>query len=338
MRRTRIGLAVLALPALSGCYLLRQGWGQLDIVTSRRNVHRVLEGSAREDDKAKLRLCLEIKAFGERYLGIRTTDNFTTYYDTRGKPVSWSVTASRKDRFEAYVWSFPIIGKVPYKGFFDRDDAVEEAKELQAKGYDVNLGVVGAYSTLGWFSDPIFSSMLDQSEEELAELILHELTHSTVYSSGHGDFNESLATFVGREGAIEFVRRRWGSGSEIHRRAVDRFADEDRMDEFMHEVYRRLDAYYRTNPANVLAGREEIWKRAQEEFRKVQAHFKVEKYEWFAKAKINNALVQGRRRYGRTDLFRRHFVEAGGDWRVFFDRMRAVAKAPDPMKALEVAR
>ena len=335
----RIALLGLGVSFLSGCYILRQGCGQLDVLLHRRNVDRVLAGSAKEEEKRKILLVLEAKAFGERSLALRPTNNYTTFFDTRGKPVSWAVTASRKDRFDPYTWWFPIVGTIPYKGFFDKEDAFEEARELEAKGYDVSVGVVGGYSTLGWFSDPIFSSMLEQSEEELVELILHELTHSTVYAKGHGDFNESLATFVGREGAIEFVRRRWGERAEIYRRTLDRFADEDRIDGFMQELFRELDAFYRTRPADVVTGREAIWERARERFREeVQRLLKVEKYDWILKVKINNAMILSRRRYGRTDLFRNHFEAAGRDWRRFFERMRAIADAPDPMKALEPGR
>ncbi|MBI2899599.1 MAG: aminopeptidase [Planctomycetes bacterium] len=328
-----------ALPLLlSGCYIIRQGCGQLDILLHRRNVDEVLAGPAPEPEKEKLKLVLEAKAFGERVLALEPTDNYTTFFDTRGKPVSYAVTACRKDRFEPYTWWFPIVGTIPYKGFFRREDAVEEARDLEAEGYDVNVGVVGAYSTLGWFSDPIFSSMLRQSEEELVDLILHELTHSTVYAKGHGDFNESLAGFVGREGALDFARRRWGERSEISRRAVDRFADEDRIDRFMQDLFRELDAYYRSRPANVLAGRAEIWAKARERLHEVQKELKVERYDWLLKVEVNNAVVLGRRRYGRTDLFRKHFEAVGGDWPKFFERMRAIAAMPDPIRALEESR
>lgn len=320
---------------LSGCYILRQGCGQIDILLHRKNVDEVLSGDAAPADKEKIRLILEVKAFGERVVRLTPTDNYTTYYDTRGKAVSWAVTASRKDRFEPYTWWFPIVGTVPYKGFFDRKDAEEQARDLEAEGLDVSFGPVAAYSTLGWFSDPIFSSMLEDSEEELVSLILHELTHSTIYVNGQGEFNESLASFVGREAALEFIARRWGADSEIHRRAVARFADEDRIDAFMQTVFRDFDAYYRSRPADVLQGRARLWAEAQDRFREVQKELKVVRYDWLLKVSVNNAIILGHRRYGRTDLFRKHFDAAGRDWSAFFERMRRIAEAEDPLKALE---
>lgn len=266
---------------------------------------------------------------------LKPTDNYTTYFDTRGRPVSWAVTASRKDRFAPYTWWFPIIGTVPYKGHFDKEDALDEARDLEAEGFDVSVGPVGAYSTLGWFSDPIFSSMLEDTEDEIVELILHELTHSTLYVNGQGDFNESLASFVGREGALEFIARKWGVDSPVYRRAADRFADEDKIDAFMHELFEEFDAYYKSSPPDVAAGREKMWAAAQERFRELQKEFKVVRYDWVLKVAVNNAILLSRRRYGRTDLFRKHFDAAGRDWEKFFEAMTRIAKAGDPMKALE---
>ncbi len=313
MRRYLL-LAILAgAPGLlGGCYLVRQGAGQIDILLTRQSVGDYLEGDASPADKEKIRFIQDVKQFGEREAGLDPTDNYSTFYDTEGKPVSWVVTACRKDRFESYTWWFPIVGTVPYKGFFDRKDAVAQAKELEEAGYDVSMGSVGAYSTLGWFSDPILSTMLDDSDEALADLVLHELTHGHVYVSGRGDFNESLASFVGRQASLDYFRKRYGENSPPHLRAIRRYADEERFDSFMIALYNELDAYYRSSPPDVLQGREKIFQKARESFLSWRDEMNGIRFDWFLKVPLNNSTIQGRRRYGRTELFQKVFNSAGG--------------------------
>src|SRR5437016_3916838 len=193
-------LALLAGSALGagGCYLLTQAGGQIDILLHSRGVEEMMaDPSVSPAVKEKLRLVGDIKEFGEREMGLTPSSNYTTFYDTAGRPITYIVTACPKDSFRPYTWWFPIVGDVPYKGFFHRDDAVAEARALRAEGYDVRLGSASAYSTLGYFKDPVLSTMLDYPEEHLAALILHELTHGTIYLPGGADFNEGLASFVG---------------------------------------------------------------------------------------------------------------------------------------------
>lgn len=332
----KVSLLVVLFWLLGGCYILRQGWGQVDILLTRKPVRDYLAGDAPPADKEKVRFILEVKEFGERELGLKATDNYSTFYDTEGKPVSWVVTACRKDRFEPYTWWFPVVGTVPYKGFFDREDAVAQAKELEEEGYDVSLGTVGAYSTLGWFSDPILSTMLDDPGEALADLVLHELTHGHVYVSGRGDFNESLASFVGRQGSLEWFRKKYGENSPPYLRAIRRYADEERFDVFMHDLYTELDAWYRSSPPDVLEGREVIFRRAKDSFRSWRDELNGIRFDWFLSIPLDNSTILGRRRYGRTELFQKLFDSVGGEWPIFWERVHAAAKAPKPFRALNL--
>ncbi len=301
-----LALALLAAGMLSGCYLARQAQGQLRILTHMRRIEDVLADPAVPHAvKEKLRLVLEVKEYGEREMGLAPSDNYTRFYDTGGHPVSHLVSACRQDRFHPHTWWFPIVGTVPYKGFFDPADAGAEAAGLAAQGYDVATHEVAAYSTLGWFPDPVFSTMMDDSEEEIAALVLHELTHGTVYVTGNTDFNESLATFAGRQGALEFVRWRFGLGTPVYDRAVARFAAAEIRDARALDLFRRLDDLYRSGTS-----RED----------------KLGLRDLVAGRPVNNAEILMERRYGRLDIFRSIYERAGGDWRLFFGAARKWAE------------
>ncbi len=296
MRRAAL---VLLLPLLSGCYILTQAQGQLRMLLNSRKIDELLADPG-VPDKVKLKLLFvrEVKDFGEHQLGLARSANYESFYDTQGKPITYIVSASRKDRFQAHLWWFPIVGDVPYKGFFSREDAVAEAQELEKQGLDVAMGTAAAYSTLGYFPDPVLSTMLSYPDEQLAALLLHELTHGTIYLPGGTDFNEGLASFVGWQGALEFARRTRGIPSTAYDRTVRAFAAEEKRDAASLALFKKLDELYRSNRSSrdILAEREKI-----------------------AGGKVNNAEILMQRRYGRYDEFRARFEAAGGEWRPFFD-------------------
>jgi predicted aminopeptidase len=312
--------------------------GQLDILFGREDIAEVLQaGRVGEEQARKLRLIADAKEFGETVMGLTQSSNYTTYYDTGGRPVSYVVSACRRDRFESHIWWFPIVGSLPYKGFFALEDARREARSMEASGYDVTVRTVAAYSTLGWFSDPVFSGMLRHDDVDLVALILHELTHGTVFAGGHGDWNEGLATFTGQEGALQFYRRKYGEGSPEWRRAADRLADEEAVDAFTRRIHGRLDRLYRSGlpESDTLTLREQTWAEGREEFDALRRALKGGGYEGQFNGRINNADLVARLRYGRYHVFRRTFAAAENDWTAFFARMREAAAQPDPFKALD---
>jgi predicted aminopeptidase len=290
---------VLLLPLLSGCYIVTQAQGQLRMLLNSRNIDELMADPG-VPDKVKLKLLFvrEVKEFGEHQLGLARSANFETFYDTQGQPITYIVSASRKDRFQPHLWWFPIVGDVPYKGFFNREDAIAEARELEKQGLDVAMGTAAAYSTLGYFPDPVLSTMLSYPDEQLAALLLHELTHGTIYLPGGTDFNEGLASFVGWQGALEFARRTRGIHSLAYDRTVRAFAAEEKRDAASLALFKKLDELYRSNrpSRDILAEREKI-----------------------AGGKVNNAEILMQRRYGRYDEFRARFESAGGEWKPFFE-------------------
>jgi predicted aminopeptidase len=154
---------------------------------------------------------------------LNDTENYKTLFDQKGKEIMWVITASEPYRLKEKRWDFPILGSVPYKGFFDIEAARKEKEKLEAEGWDVNATNPSGWSTLGWFKDPILSDMLEKNEGDLASLIIHEMVHATIFIKDSIDFNENLASFIGDLAALQFVNHKYGKNSEEH----DTFIYED---------------------------------------------------------------------------------------------------------------
>src|SRR5688572_21409953 len=192
-------------------YGIRQGRGQLNIVWNARPVDEFMKDPAFPDSlKARLRLIDEVRRYAIDSLGLKDTENYKTLYDQKGEEIMWVVTACEPFRLKAKEWDFPVLGSVPYKGFFNKKLALQLREELQREGWDVSIRNPGGWSTLGWFTDPILSKMLERSEGDLANLIIHEMSHSTIFVKDSVDFNENLSTFIGDRGAEKFLAYKYG--------------------------------------------------------------------------------------------------------------------------------
>lgn len=226
-------------------YGLSQGKGQLSIVWNARPTEEMLGDPNFPDSlKEKLVLIQEIRRFAVDSLGIKDSENYTTVYDQKGQPLLWTVTASEPYELKAKEWRFPVLGSVSYKGFFDKPTAISEVMSLKEKGYDTDLGITSGWSTLGFFKDPILSNMLYRSEGNLANLIIHELTHGTLYVKSSVDFNENLASFVGHQGALRFLEYKFGKDSEEYRDYIQGRKDEERFNKYVLYGAARLDSLY----------------------------------------------------------------------------------------------
>ena len=331
------GLLALLAPA-AGCYYVNQAKGQFDIILNSRPIEEVYADPGLPEIRArKLDLVLASRRFAEERLGLKPSRNYTTYFDTGRRAVTYVVSACRPDAFVPYTWWFPIVGSLPYKGFFDRAGAEAEAEALRADGWDVSMGESAAYSTLGWFRDPVFSSMLSMSDASLASTVIHELVHGTVYVSGQADFNESLASFVGRRGALQLIEERHGRGSPQAEEARARFGDETLFDEFIGDLYVRLSSLYASERPREekLAAREEIFAGAREELKALAPRFRTASFRRLQDLELNNAVIVAQHRYGRYNQFRRVFGRVRNSWPAFFAAVSAAAESGDPLGAVE---
>src|SRR5690606_18318309 len=169
-------------------------------------------------------------------------DSYTTFSQLDSDTLALVLSAARKDRFEAHTWWFPIVGHVPYKGFFSERKARGEIEKLERKGYDTYLRPTSAFSTLGWFNDPLVSPLLRYDSVSLAATVIHEVFHNTLYLSAQATFNESLAEFVGSRGAIAFLCGRFGEGSPQCDTARGAWEDELLFGRFLSDLVADLEA------------------------------------------------------------------------------------------------
>ena len=228
-------------------YGIQQGMGQLKIIREAKPLDDYLDNPDFPDSlKVKIRLVKEVKEFAVNELGLKGKDNYTTLYDQQGVPVLWVVTAAPPYEMEAREWRFPLLGSFSYKGFFNYDAALKEKAQLEEAGYDTGIRTVSAWSTLGWFNDPLLSGVLNRPEGELAELIIHELTHTTLFVKDSVDFNENLATFVGNKGAEAFLTRKYGETAAQYQSYLLRREDKKIFTDYVLAAAESLDALYKS--------------------------------------------------------------------------------------------
>ena len=348
--KVAVAVAFVTAALCSGCwsgdYLAKQGVGQLKLLRARRRIDDVLvDPSVSAETKRRLKLAREAREFGVRVLGLRGGDEFTRFVDSHGAPIAWNVTAAQKDRLEAHLNTFPIVGAIPYLGFFDEKDAAREAARLRAQDLDVYVRPVAGYSTLGFTSDPIYSSMLDGPDARIVEVTLHEMTHATVYLPGHSEWNESLATVVGNEGAAEFFAAR-GDASQAAALVDDsrqREKEQEAFARFLAPLVQSLQTLYAdiALPRPVkLARREKIFAAAQKKFLTIFPPPPGHKPGIFGAGPLNNAVVLSFSVYHSTTPQHRALLAAvGGNLRAFVSLCKhAVEDKPDPLAYLAYVR
>lgn len=190
---------------------MRAAYEQSKILLARRPIEEVIQDPTTDrEESRKLQLVLEARAFASE-LSLDPGGSFTQYADIGKDTLAWVVMGSKKDSFTLYTWWFPIVGTVPYKGFFDLQGARQQAEKLEAEGYETSVRGTEAFSTLGWFNDPVMSTTLKNSPTRIVNTVLHESVHSTVWIPDNVSFNESLANFVGTRAAVSFFKRRLGA-------------------------------------------------------------------------------------------------------------------------------
>lgn len=195
-------------------YAARQGYGQLKIVWHAQPIEKFITDPEFPDSlKNKLHLIAAIRRFAIDSLGLADTKNYQTLFDQKGEEIMWVVQACEPFQLKPKTWDFPIVGIVPYKGYFKKQLALDEGARLEAEGYDVSIRNPGGWSTLGWFNDPILSGMLKRNEGDLASLIIHEMVHATIFVKDDVDFNENLASFIGDTAAYYFLAAHFGRTS-----------------------------------------------------------------------------------------------------------------------------
>jgi predicted aminopeptidase len=292
-------LSVLAIFfGITGCglgYLFHAAKGQYRLMSGTVPVSEALRSAAlTPEERENLLLVARVKEFGQRNLGLTPTENYTTVYLKPKENPIHTVSASPKDRLSSVTWCFPVVGCMPYIGFFDLGSANGEAKKLEQQGYDISIGRAGAYSTLGWFKDPVTRDMLKGSTVKLVDTLLHEMTHTTIYMKGQGDFNEGMAMLVGLHGAAAFFESVYGPEDPASVQARRAIEDQRLFSSFLGSLVIELEMLYDSplTYAEKLEQREKIFQKAKQDFKGLKEDFQTKRFDFFARTDLNNATIR----------------------------------------------
>lgn len=341
-------LSLILLASLTGCQSLRfykqAIQGQCKIYFAQRPIPKVLkDGQTPDPLKEKLGLVLALRTFAENELGLPPDGHYLKYADLERRFVVWNVYAAPELSLEQKRWWYPLVGRLKYRGFFSEKEARAYAARLAKDGYDVYVGGVEAYSTLGWFRDPVLNTFIHHKPADLAEILFHELTHQKIFAKGDTDFNEALATAVGEEGV-----RRWLASLGNTNAVNDYLLAQHRNEQFVRLVMNarnELTQVFGDDEDDEAKGgtapeASDEWKRAQKAIiiEKLKTRYAAMKAEWggytaydnwFARP-INNAQINTvATYYDLVPYFRRLLEREKGDLEKFYAAVQQIADMGD---------
>lgn len=346
LRVAAVFAVCLAAGACNPVYVARAGWAQARILSAREPLVEVMTDAATDGrTRGKLRLVHDARDFAVRDLGFRNVgDAYTSLARLESDTLALVLSAAYRDRLQFHTWWFPIVGRVPYRAYFSESAAERARAELEERGFDTHLRPTAAFSTLGWFADPLYSTLLRLDEVALVETVLHELAHNHLFLAGQGRFNESWANFAGHAASIEFFCGREGGGPDTVwcRRAHDRWADARDVSAYLMEVEGRIRSVYAREDLPVeerIAQRDQVYAEALATFHNaVQPALRAASYAHLADERLNNATLLSRTLYfHRLDDFDRLWrVTWGEDLAGLLAWIREeAARRTDPFEVLD---
>lgn len=311
--------------SLSGCstvsYLMQAGQGQLALINHARPISEVLDDPNVDPDLATLLNEVDkVKKFGEKF-GLKPTQNYSEYVNLNRDDVVTVVTACAPLEFKPKIFSFPVVGSFNYLGWFKKEDALKHADQLKKDGWDVDVRGASAYSTLGWFKDPILSSMLPKqrgkysahARSALVNVVFHESVHATVYIKNQSAFNENVANFLADVFSKNYFRSLGKEGEEEWKRYELQMASQRERSRELNRAFLELEKIYSSSASVEVkkTKKEEILKELQNKF----PHFR----------EINNAtLIQFQTYHSDQDEFLQAFRKANEDVQVFLQALKGL--------------
>jgi predicted aminopeptidase len=336
----RAAAAIALIASLSGgCYLLQSAEGQLTLMSKREPISTVIDAPSTPTKlRAQLKSVTAIRNFASHELGLPDNGSYRKYADVGRPYVVWNVVAAPEFSVEPKRWCFPIVGCVGYRGYFVEARARKFAAGLHAEGYDVVVGGVAAYSTLGHFDDPILSTMVSWNDVELASIIFHELTHQLLYVRNDASFNEALATTVEEEGV-----RRWLDSQGREKDLSDHLLQHERYLEviaLMSTTRDKLRELYAAGlpPPLMRERKRETFEALRETYGALRTQWggHAPFDAWFAQD-INNAHLASIATYfACVPGFERELRAVGGNLPAFYRRVRELAKLDQARRDLLV--
>jgi predicted aminopeptidase len=339
----RFNLILLMLIVLSGgcfsqdlSYMITAGLDGLLVVVKSVPVDEAInDPNMSEENRDKLRFIQDVRDYAEIVIGLNVRKSYEYYYDTNDQAAIYNLSASYRDRLEPLSWEYPFLGWFEYRGYFDLETAKVYGEDLKSQGYDVVMYGAIAYSTGGILRDPIYSSLLTLSEPLLADTVVHELTHNTIFRMNDSVFNESVANFVGHKGSLDYLKLNFGEDSDVYKQAVEELEDQDRVNDFLAGVYQELNSFYsRTELSSEekILQREDVFQLSREKFNVDVLPFlhDNETYSYYGELPTNNAWILLNRRYNSdNDLFEQVFNAAGKNLAQTVLILKEASKADD---------
>lgn len=341
--KLRLILTITALFAFSSCqigYLFHVSYQHLALLNSKVPIEKALESNTLTDEqKRKIKLTQEVRTFAFEKLKLTASKNYTEFVDLKRQYVTYAVMASKKWKLESYRWDFPFIGKAPYKGYYNEQMAKEEAEEMKKQDYDVFVRGVSAFSTLGKLTDPLLSSMLNYSDHDLVNTIIHELTHTTLFIKDNIDFNERLAVFVAAKGTEMFYYEKEGPDSKTVQQIKNENEDDVLFSQFITKELDELKVWYEQFDHNQNISVDEKETLRQKRFEQIKNHFsknlssrlKTKSYSAFPQRTMNNATLGNYHTYMKNlDLFEKVYQKSGSQIPQFLEKCKELNNADDP--------
>lgn len=320
-------------------YYAHLGWGGARLVGGGKKVERLLE---RSDTPVELRERLEtageLLAFAESELVLPAGKKYRKYLDL-GRPfVVWNVVAAPELSLAPEIWCFPIAGCVSYRGYFSPKKANAFGKKMEERGFDVSVGGVRAFSSLGWLKDRLLNTFLFSEDVALAEILFHELAHSVVYVQDDTSFNESFATFVERVGVETWLGREVASDSL--RSARERWAEEDEIRDVLNRYRGEMSVLYESTSdrEEKLRLKDETFARLQTELAEVAGEGDAPVTSW-SRWRLNNADLAASGAYNEwVPAFERLFKRNDREFGSFYDSVRCLAELEIDQRRLMLER
>jgi predicted aminopeptidase len=303
--------------------------GQAEILRRAKPIPHVL-GDPKTGAKlhAQLVLVQDLRAFAHDHLKLPTDRQYKDYADLGRKFVVWTVYATPEFSLKAKTWDYPFVGSLKYRGFFTEDAAQKEAEGIRKDGYDVLVGGVRVYSTLGWFSDPVLNTFVNDHESQLAETLFHELTHARFFVSGDTDFNEAYATASGQEGVRQWLRAK-GDTAALTKYEND-LKEFGRILALLRRTRTRLEALYvqegKIPEAGMRKQKETIFNDTREAYAEMKSRGECDAgYDRMFGKQLNNArLTALATYYDLVPAFHQLYEQQGGDWEKFHQAVEAM--------------
>lgn len=326
--------AVVAVSILTACetvgYYGQAAKGQMSLLLDRRRIDALLtQDDLEADTRRKLELVLSARQFAAESLLLPSGRSYLSYVELQRPFVLWNVFAANEFSTAPVSWCYPIAGCVSYRGFFSEERAQRYASALERDGFEVYSGGVDAYSTLGWFADPVTSSVLRRADHRLVALLFHELSHQLIYLPGDTTFNESFATFVEQEGLRRWLQENPQDG------VASQIANEENMQRqfvaLVSDYRNRFDELYES-PLSEQQMRErklELQQALRDEYARVKSEWNYSGYDRWFDGPLNNAQLSTVASYNdQVPGFAALLAEVGGDLALFYARVRELTTLP----------